>query len=309
MTGKNKGIEPEEPIIPRGAPCLPFLFENCKVLFFVVLKVIHPLVFILPVAFNTSVRGSSMSGHSKWANIKHKKAKTDAKKGKSFTKLVKEIMVAAKVGGGDPSGNPRLRTAIDKAKAENLPADNIDRAIKKGAGELQGVNYEEGTYEGYGPAGVAVLVNFMTDNRNRTASEVRHLLTRYGGSLGQSGSVSYMFEKKGLFTFDMGSFTEERLMEAALEAGAEDVVTNQEDSVYEVYTDPADFAKVRGAFESAGIKPSSADISMIPKTTVKVTGKPVQQVLNLLEELEDLDDVQSVFANFDISSQEMANIA
>ncbi|MBI2411681.1 MAG: YebC/PmpR family DNA-binding transcriptional regulator [Deltaproteobacteria bacterium] len=250
-----------------------------------------------------------MSGHSKWANIKHKKAKTDAKKGKAFTKLVKEIMVAAKVGGSDPSGNPRLRTAVDKAKAENLPADNIDRAIKKGAGELQGVTYEEGTYEGYGPAGVAVLVNFMTDNRNRTASEVRHLFTRFGGSLGQSGSVSYMFEKKGLFTFDMGSVTEEKLMEAALEAGAEDVVTNQEDSVYEVYTDPVDFAKVRGAFESAGLKPSSADISMIPKTTVKVTGKPVQQVLNLLEELEDLDDVQSVFANFDISSQEMANIA
>ncbi len=249
-----------------------------------------------------------MSGHSKWANIKHKKAKTDAKKGKIFTKLVKEIMVAAK-SGGDASGNPRLRAAIDKAKAENLPADNIDRAVKKGAGELQGVIYEEGTYEGYGPGGVAVLVNFMTDNRNRTASEVRHAFTSFNGSLGQSGSVGYMFEKKGLFTFDMGAITEERLMEAALEAGAEDVVPNQEDGIYEVYTDPVDFAKVKTAFDKAGVKYSTADIPMIPKTTVKVEGKTAQQVLNLLETLEDLDDVQSVYANFDISSQEMAKIA
>ncbi|MBI5641838.1 MAG: YebC/PmpR family DNA-binding transcriptional regulator [Deltaproteobacteria bacterium] len=250
-----------------------------------------------------------MSGHSKWANIKHKKAKTDAKKGKIFTKLVKEMMVAAKVGGSDPNGNPRLRAAIDKAKAENLPADNIDRAIKKGAGELQGVTYEEGTYEGYGPGGVAVIVNFMTDNRNRTASEVRHAFTRYNGSLGQSGSVAYMFEKKGFFTFDMGSISEEKLMEAALEAGAEDVVPNQEDGIFEVYTEHTDFNKVRSAFDQAGIKYTNADISMIPKTTVKVEGKVAQQVLNLLEDLEDLDDVQTVYANFDISAEDMANIA
>ncbi|HBG47903.1 MAG TPA: YebC/PmpR family DNA-binding transcriptional regulator [Deltaproteobacteria bacterium] len=249
-----------------------------------------------------------MSGHSKWANIKHKKAKSDAKKGKVFTKLVKEIMVAAK-SGSDPSGNPRLRLAIEKAKAENLPADNIDRAIKKGAGELGNVIYEEGTYEGYGPSGVAVLVNFMTDNRNRTASEVRHAFSSLGGSLGQSGSVAYMFEKKGVFTFDMGSITEESLMEAALEAGAEDVVTNQEDKVFEVYTDPTEYARVKASFDQAGVKYSNSDLAMIPKTTVKVEGKAAQQVLNLLEELEDLDDVQSVFANFDISPEEMAKLA
>jgi YebC/PmpR family DNA-binding regulatory protein len=249
-----------------------------------------------------------MSGHSKWANIKHKKAKTDAKKGKIFTKLIKEIMVAAK-GGSDISGNPRLRLAVDKAKAVNVPADNIDRAIKKGAGELSTVNYEEGTYEGYGPGGVAVLVNFMTDNRNRTASEVRHAFSSSGGSLGQSGSVAYMFDKKGLFTFDMKSITEERLMEAALVAGAEDVVQNLEDGVFEVYTEHTEFNNVKTAFDNAGIKYISADISMIPKNTVKVEGKVAQQVLRLLEELEDLDDVQEVFANFDISSEEMAGIA
>ncbi len=250
-----------------------------------------------------------MSGHSKWANIKHKKAKSDAKKGKVFTKLVKEIMVAAKVGGSDPSGNPRLRAAIDNAKSENLPADNIERAIKKGAGELDSVNYEEGTYEGYGPGGVAVLVNFMTDNRNRTASEVRHAFASFGGSLGQSGSVGYLFEKKGFFTFEMDSITEERLMEAALEAGAEDVVANNEDRVFEVYTSPADFLKVKGAFDAAGVRYTLAETTMAPKTTVRVEGKTARQVLSLLEELEDLDDVQSVYANFDIPSEEMAGVA
>jgi len=250
-----------------------------------------------------------MSGHSKWANIKHKKAKTDAKRGKVFTKLVKEIMIAAKVGGSDPSGNPRLRTAIDKAKSENLPADNIDRAIKKGAGELQGVTYEEGIYEGYGPGGVAVLVSFMTDNRNRTAADVRHAFTKYNGSLGQSGSVAYMFDKKGYFRFEMDSITEEKLMEAALEAGAEDVVANKEEGVYEVFTDAADFHAVKTAFDEAGIKYSSADIDMLPTNTVKVEGKQAQSVLNMLEALEDLDDVQAVYANFDISSDEMEQMA
>ncbi|MBI1911646.1 MAG: YebC/PmpR family DNA-binding transcriptional regulator [Deltaproteobacteria bacterium] len=250
-----------------------------------------------------------MSGHSKWANIKHKKAKTDAKKGKVFTKLVKEIMVAAKTGGSDINGNPRLRLAVDKAKAENLPADNIERAIKKGAGELQNVTYEEGTYEGYGPGGVAVLVDFMTDNRNRTASEVRHAFSSFGGSLGQSGSVAYMFDKKGVFTFDMSSITEDKLMDAALEAGADDVQPNQDDKVFEVYTAPHEFNNVKVAFDKAGLKYSNADIIMVPKNTVKVEGKTAQQVLNLLEELEDLDDVQTVYANFDISDEEMANLA
>lgn len=250
-----------------------------------------------------------MSGHSKWANIKHKKAKSDAKKGKIFTKLVKEIMVAAKMGGSDPSGNPRLRQAIDTARTENLPADNIERAIKKGAGELQGVVYEEGTYEGYAPGGVAVLVNYMTDNKNRTAPEVRHLFTRYNGSLGQAGSVSFMFEKKGVFTFDMAGITEDALMEAALSAGAEDVVTNTDDKVFEVYSDPVEFHKVKTALDAAGVKYMRSEIIMIPKTTVKVEGKTARQVLELLEGLEDLDDVQSVHANFDISEEELAGMA
>jgi YebC/PmpR family DNA-binding regulatory protein len=250
-----------------------------------------------------------MAGHSKWANIKHRKARSDAKKGKVFSKLVKEIMVAAKMGGSDISGNPRLRAAVDKAKTENLPADNIDRAIKKGAGELSGVNYEEGVYEGYGPGGVAVIVSYMTDNKNRTASDVRHAFTKCGGSLGQTGSVAWMFEKKGLITFETGSIQEETLMEAALEAGAEDVVTNTEDGLYEVYTDPSEFHKVKTSLDSAGLKYAEADVSMIPKTTVKVEGKTARQVLNFLETLEDLDDVQSVDANFDIPAEEMAKIA
>lgn len=250
-----------------------------------------------------------MSGHSKWANIKHKKAKSDAKKGKVFTKLVKEIMVAAKMGGSDPDGNPRLRAAIETAKVENLPADNIARAVKKGAGELHGVNYEEGVYEGYGPGGVAVLVSYMTDNKNRTASEVRYAFTRAGGSLGTGGSVAWMFEKKGFFTFDMASISEDKLMDAAINAGADDVRTNNEDKVFEVYADPADFHKVKTAFDAAGIKYSSSEITMIPKTTVRVEGKTAQQVLSLLEELEDLDDVQSVHANFDMPSEELAGMA
>jgi YebC/PmpR family DNA-binding regulatory protein len=249
-----------------------------------------------------------MSGHSKWSTIKHKKARTDAKRGKAFSKLVKEIMVAAKMGGSDVSGNPRLRAAVDKAKGENLPSDNIDRAIKKGAGELQGVTYEEGVYEGYGAGGVAVLVTYMTDNRNRTASEVRHSFTKHGGNLGQSGSVAWMFEQKGFFTFDMDKFTEESLMETAIEAGAEDIVANTDDGLFEVYTDPAEFHSVKSVFDEAGLKYDGADISMIPKTSVKVDGKQARRILALLEELEDLDDVQSVDANFDIPPEEMAEV-
>ena len=249
-----------------------------------------------------------MSGHSKWSTIKHKKARTDAKRGKVFSKLVKEIMVAAKMGGSDINGNPRLRVAVDKAKGENLPSDNIDRAIKKGAGELQGVTYEEGVYEGYGPGGVAILVTYMTDNKNRTASEVRHSFTKHGGNLGQSGSVAWMFEQKGFLTFDMDNFNEETLMEAAIEAGAEDFLANKDDGLFEVYTDPVEFHSVKSVFDVAGLAYEGADISMIPKTSVKVDGKQARRVLVLLEELEDLDDVQSVDANFDIPPEEMAEV-
>lgn len=250
-----------------------------------------------------------MAGHSKWANIKHRKARQDAKRGKVFTKLVKEIMVAAKIGGSEVSSNPRLRIAVEKAKAENLPADNIDRAIKKGAGELEGVVYEEGTYEGYAAGGVAVLVEYMTDNKNRTVSEVRYAFNKYGGSLGTSGSVAWMFEKKGFFTFDINAISEEKLMEAALEAGAEDVVANVEDGLFEVTTDPGDFNDVREVFDSQGLKYDEADITMIPQNTVRVEGKTARQVLNLLETLEDLDDVQKVHANFDIPAEELAESA
>ncbi|HHL39565.1 MAG TPA: YebC/PmpR family DNA-binding transcriptional regulator [Deltaproteobacteria bacterium] len=241
-----------------------------------------------------------MAGHSKWANIKHKKARSDAKKGKIFSKLVKEIMVAAKMGGSDPASNPRLRAAIDRAKSENLPGENIERAIKKGAGELGDVNYEEGVYEGYAPGGVAVLVAFMTDNRNRTASEVRHVFSKAGGRLGESGSVAWMFDHRGLITFDIESVSEERLMEAALEAGADDVVRNDEDGVFEVYTSPSDFHDVKKAFDEMGLEYTMAELSMIPKNTVRVEGKTADQVLRLLDDLEDLDDVQNVYANFDI---------
>jgi len=217
-------------------------------------------------------------------------------------------MVAAKVGGADVSGNPRLRTAVDKAKAENLPADNIERAVKKGAGELAGVVYEDGLYEGYGPGGVAILVEYTTDNKNRTAAEVRHAFTHSGGSLGSSGSVAYLFDKRGVFTFEMAAVSEERIMESALEAGAEDVVTNIDENIYEVYSAPQDFFKVKTAFDQADIKCASADISMMPKTSVNVEGKTARQVLNLLETLEDLDDVLNVYSNFEMSDSEMAEM-
>ncbi|HBO84255.1 MAG: transcriptional regulator [Deltaproteobacteria bacterium GWC2_42_11] len=246
-----------------------------------------------------------MSGHSRWANIKHKKAKSDAKKGRVFTKVIKEVMVAAKMGGGDMSANPRLRTAIENARAENVPADNINRAIKKGTGELEDVNYEEFFYEGYGAGGTAVLVLIMTDNRNRTASEVRYTFAKYGGRLAESGSVSWMFEKKGMFTFDMSSITEEKLMEAAIDAGAEDVITNTEDNVFEVYTAPPDFHSVKGTFDKKGMKYTIAEVSMIPKNTVRLEGKDAVNVIRLMEELEDLEDVQNVYANFDIPPQDM----
>jgi len=246
-----------------------------------------------------------MSGHNKWSTIKHKKGAADAKRGKIFTKLIKEISVAAKLGGGDPAGNPRLRTAIDKAKQENMPKDNIERAIKKGTGGMEGVVYEEITYEGYGPGGVAVLVEVMTDNRNRTVSEVRSCFTKGNGNMGETGCVAWMFDKKGLIVFPKGTNLE-KLFEAALEAGAEDV-TDEEDQI-EVVTDLSAFIEVREALEKAGFSYDSADITMIPQTMVKLEGKQAESMLKLMDRLEDNDDVQNVYANFDISAEEMERI-
>jgi len=243
-----------------------------------------------------------MSGHNKWSTIKHKKGAADAKRGKVFTKLIKEISVAAKLGGGDAAANPRLRTAIDKAKAENMPKDNIERAIKKGTGGMEGVIYEEITYEGYGPGGVAVLVEVMTDNRNRTVSDVRSIFTKCNGNMGETGCVSWMFDKKGLIVFNT-SVEFEKLFEAALEAGADDV--SEEDEQYEVITEPSAFIEVREALEKAGFTYESAEVTMIPQTLMKLEGKPAESMLKLMERLEDNDDVQNVYANFDISTEEM----
>ncbi|PID77020.1 MAG: YebC/PmpR family DNA-binding transcriptional regulator [Deltaproteobacteria bacterium] len=240
-----------------------------------------------------------MAGHSKWANIKHRKGANDAKRGKIFTRLIKEITVAARFGGGDPDGNPRLRTAIAAAKAENMPKDNINRAIKKGTGELEGEVYEEILYEGYGPGGVAVLVNCMTDNKNRTVSDVRHYFSKNNGNLGESGCVAWMFEKTGVILIDKEGVSEEELMDLALEAGAEDVV--EEETEFQILTSPEDFNQVVAALEDAGQKFTEASVSMVPKNTVEVTEEKVaKNLLRLLESLEDHDDVQNVHANFDI---------
>ncbi|HDM09495.1 MAG: YebC/PmpR family DNA-binding transcriptional regulator [Deltaproteobacteria bacterium] len=244
-----------------------------------------------------------MSGHSKWSSIKHKKGIADAKRGKIFTKLIREITVAARMGGGDPSGNPRLRAAIAAAKAENMPKENIERAIKKGTGELEGASYEEASYEGYGPGGVAVLVDCLTDNRNRTVAEVKHLFERHGGSLGEPGCVAWLFEKKGLIVIEKDKVDEEKLLDLALEAGAEDV--KEGDSEFEVITEPGDFETVKRAIEDADIPYSVAEISMIPKNTVKLDGKKAQQMLSLMQALEDNDDVSHVYANFDIPDEVM----
>jgi YebC/PmpR family DNA-binding regulatory protein len=243
-----------------------------------------------------------MSGHSKWATIKHKKGAADAKRGKIFTKLIKEVMVAARMGGGNPEGNPRLRAALLAAKAENMPKENIDRAIKKGTGELEGVNYEEMMYEGYGPGGVAVLVDIMTDNRNRAAAEVRHIFSRNNGNLGEAGCVAWMFNQKGSIIFDKKAMPEEELIELALEAGAEDV-KDQEDQ-FEVITSPEDFLNVKAAFDDRELKYELAEITMLPQTTVPIEDpKTAQQLLRLMDALEDSDDVQNVYANFDIPDQ------
>ncbi len=246
-----------------------------------------------------------MAGHSKWANIKHRKGAQDAKRGKIFTKLIKEITIAAKIGGGDLEANARLRLAVDKAKQANMPKDNIDRAIKKGTGDLDGVTYEEGTFEGYGPGGVAVIVEFMTDNRTRTVADVRHAFNKYGGSLGVSGSVAFMFDRKGqiIFTEDNDFDT---IFEAALEAGAEDV--KDEDGVIEVITDPAEFEAVRNALDEQGLKFQSAEVTMIPQNMNPVEGKQAESLMKMIDVLEDNDDVQNVHANFDISDDEMERI-
>jgi YebC/PmpR family DNA-binding regulatory protein len=248
-----------------------------------------------------------MSGHSKWSTIKHKKAAKDAKRGKLFSKLIKEITVAAKLGGGDVNANPRLRTAVTTARSSSLPLDNIDRAIKKGTGELEGVDYEEVTYEGYGPGGAAVLVMAMTDNRNRTVSELRHLFGRFGGNMGDSGCVAWIFARKGVLTVDKQAVDEERLMELALEAGADDVTDDGE--AFTITTPPDAFEAVRTALEQAKIAATSAALAMVPSNTLELTGTQAEQTLKLVEELEDHDDVQEVASNFDIPQDELERLS
>ena len=245
-----------------------------------------------------------MSGHSKWATIKHKKGALDAKRGKIFTRLIKEITIAAKTGGGDPDGNPRLRTAIAAAKAENMPADNIKRAIQRGTGELEGVNYEEISFEGYGPGGVAILVEVTTDNRNRAVSEVRHAFSKNNGNLGESGSVGYLFAKKGVVVVPKDAAAEDKLTEIALEAGAEDL-TAEGDS-WEITTSPKDFEAVRDAVKAAGITPEMAEVTMVASTYQKLEGAQANAMMRLLETLEDLDDTQNVYSNFDMDMAEVA---
>lgn len=243
-----------------------------------------------------------MSGHSKWAQIKRKKWATDAKRGKLFAKLIREIITSARLGGGDPENNPRLRTAIITAKAMNMPKENLERAIKKGTGELESTYYEEVFYEGYGPGGVAILISALTDNKNRTVSELRHLFNKYGGQLAEAGGVSWIFQKKGSIIFDKNDINEERLMEIALETGAEDI--KEEETVYEVITAPQDLDSVKGTFDEAGLKYSLAEISMVPQNTLRITeDKKAEQILKLMEILEDQDDVQKVYANFDIPEE------
>ena len=245
-----------------------------------------------------------MSGHSKWSSIKHKKAARDAKRGKVFTKLIKEITIAARLGGGDPNANPRLRTAIATAKGQSMPNDNIDRAIKKGTGELGGDRLEEVVYEGYGPGGAAIIVEALTDNRNRLVAELRNLFTRHSGNLGETNCVAWMFKKRGIITVEKGATDEDRLIEVALEAGADDVSSS--DDSYQVLTPLDKFAAVRDAIDRASIPIVHAEVTMIPDNTVQVAGGAASQLLKLMEELEDQDDVQNVAANFDISDQDMA---
>lgn len=245
-----------------------------------------------------------MAGHSKWKQIKHKKAITDAKRASSWTKVIREITVAAKAGGGDPGGNPRLRTAIDAAKAVNMPNDNIDRAIKKGTGELEGQSYEELTYEGYGPGGTAIFIETTTDNPNRTVAEIRHAFSRNNGNLGASGSVAWMFDRKGQLYLDAGRYEEDKALEAALDSGAEDF--ERDGDQYVVSTEPNAFHSVREALERKGFKVDEAELAMVPRNTVKVEGADAERLIKLIEALEELDDVSKVFSNFDIDASELA---
>ncbi len=244
-----------------------------------------------------------MSGHNKWSSIKHRKGAQDKKRGKIFTKIIKEITVAARFGGGDVTANPRLRTAIAAAKAENMPKDNIDRAVKKGTGELEGANYEEIIYEGYGPGGAAVMAESLTDNKNRTVAEVRHIFSKAGGNLGESGCVAYMFDKKGYLYVEKSATDEDRLMEVALEAGAEDV--REDDDGFEVIAAPQDFETVREALEAAGITFTDDEITMLPQSSNTLAGKEAEQMMRLLENLEDNDDVQKVYTNVDFADDVM----
>ncbi len=248
-----------------------------------------------------------MSGHSKWATIKRKKAATDAARGKIFTKIIKEITIAARIGGGDPNGNPRLRLAIASAKSSNMPQDNINRAIKKGTGELEGVHYEEINYEGYGPAGVAIIIESVTDNRNRTVSEIRHLMTRNGGNLAETGAVSWNFEHKGVIIVIKSNFTEDDLLNVILDAGADDLFT--EDEFYQITTSMENLEKVRKAIESSslpGVKIEKASLQYVAKTTTKVTGKDAENTIKLINAIEDHDDVQNVYTNADIDEKVLA---
>jgi YebC/PmpR family DNA-binding regulatory protein len=248
-----------------------------------------------------------MSGHSKWATIKHKKGALDAKRGKIFTRLIREITISAKSGGGDPDGNPRLRTAILAAKAENMPAENIKRAIQRGTGELEGVNYEEITFEGYGPGGVAIIVDVLTDNRNRTVSEIRHAFSKNGGNLGESGSVRFMFSKKGIIAIEKSAATEEQLMDIVLEHGGEDL--RDEGDSWEIITDPGSFEAVRAAVKTAGIPTTMSEVTMLASTYTKLEAPQANQMIRLLEALEDFDDTQNVYSNFDMDAEQMEHAA
>jgi YebC/PmpR family DNA-binding regulatory protein len=247
-----------------------------------------------------------MSGHSKWATIKHKKGALDAKRGKIFTRLLREIAVAAK-GGGNPDSNARLRTAVLAAKSENMPAENIKRAIQRGTGELEGVNYEEITFEGYGPGGVAVIVETLTDNRNRTVSEVRHAFSKNGGNLGESGSVRFMFSKKGVIAVEKAAATEDQLMDIVLEHGGEDL--NDEGETWEIIADPASYEAVLAAVKAAGIPTVMNEVTMVASTYTKLEGSPANQMIRLLEALEDFDDTQNVYSNFDMDAEQMEEAA
>jgi len=248
-----------------------------------------------------------MSGHSKWATIKHKKGALDAKRGRIFTRLIKEITIAAKGGGGDPDGNPRLRTAIAAAKAENMPQDNIKRAIQRGTGELEGVNYEEITFEGYGPGGVAVIVQCLTDNRNRAVSEIRHAFSKNGGNLGETGSVGYMFSKKGVIAIEKDAASEDKLMELVLESGADDL--NDEGDSWEILSSPKDYDNVLAAVKAAGITPVNAAVTLVASTYTQLEGAQANAMIRLLDVLEDLDDTQNVYSNFDMDEKTLAEMA